>query len=120
MPPAPRFAVVLFPLLLALGGVLHAGTPPLLLATGGGMGGPAAAGMQAAGGEGDALSCRTLAIRYEMEGWAILGACALRYCQVLDEQGDPLSLGGIPLAWIELDCGPLDGTEMSDAPSGFH
>lgn len=68
----------------------------------------------------DDLACRDLGIRFEMDGWVIRGICTYRYCQLLDDQGDPMTLGGIPLAWIEAECGPLGGTEMDDAPAGFH
>lgn len=68
----------------------------------------------------DGLACQDVGLRFEMDGWVIRGVCTYRYCQLLDDEGDPVSLGGIPLAWFEADCGPLNGTEMDDAPAGFH
>jgi hypothetical protein len=80
--------------------------------------GPAHA--EARSGAEDDLACRDVGLRFEMDGWVIRGVCTYRYCQLLDDEGDPVSLGGIPLAWFEADCGPLNGTEMDDAPAGFH
>jgi hypothetical protein len=105
LPAAPRPRHLLPPLLLLL-----------LLAFGGA--GPAHA--EAWSGAEDDLACRDVGLRFEMDEWVIRGVCIYRYCQLLDDEGEPVSLGGIPLAWFEADCGPLDGTEMDDAPAGFH
>jgi hypothetical protein len=61
-------------------------------------------------GADDGIECIPLSLRFEMEGWAVVQSCLVQRCWLLDEFGDRMRLGTIPVSWIE---------EVCDAP-GSH
>ncbi|TVP46518.1 MAG: hypothetical protein EA350_06960 [Gemmatimonadales bacterium] len=51
--------------------------------------------------------CERLALQFQMDGWKIHGTCEYRMCRVLDEDGYIWKFGGVPVTYVESDCGPL-------------
>jgi hypothetical protein len=59
----------------------------------------------------DDEACFRLGVRFEMEGWVILGVCEQRLCFIEDEDGSPF-MAGMFLGWYEEECGPLGSVSL--------